>query len=274
MQEILTQLPTTIPDDKIILIIGPQDVRGLGSLKKQIAGINESSRKEWVRGEFRNQVSDSVVTDKVCLVMTTVGTRLGAKENVRTAAGKKGIPYIGKALSIGEAKQTLNILSQVKSGKANSPAIKFQTNGVHAKGNGYNGYTPDVELQSTPEEIIETQVDGPTSAPETKALPIATRQPDDSVIEKIDTFVNIATEMQLAIVDIVETNKALLREKTELQDEVTKLRGEINNLREYSRSVETSLQEVKRSNTELITQNAHLQSQLDTVASIIGRTNK
>lgn len=119
--EIFDGLPKVLPRDKIVLIVGHENIPGLKTMQSLISDLNR--RDEWVKAEFR-RIPKSVVSAKVGVILFLYGTSEDCAASIRRAAGGSGICIPNGSLTVGEAKLALRKLSEarkVETGEIKAP---------------------------------------------------------------------------------------------------------------------------------------------------------
>ena len=125
-------IPASLPADRHVLVIAAQEP-GIDSVKRVISDLNRD--KEWIRAEYRGEVPASKVTPKIGFVMMLGSISHMTLKQIRATSLSQGIPNIPFTVTVGEAKEVLQILSERRE-KPVAGEPEANGHASHANGNG------------------------------------------------------------------------------------------------------------------------------------------
>lgn len=267
---IIEQLPGIIPEDKVVMVVGPESFSGLNFLKSQIQELNRNDK--WIRAEFRAEVSDSQVSGKVAVLLTMYGMNHGTLANMRRAATALKICCPNQALTVSEVKEILPILNNLRNGLDQSSP----KNGA-ANGNGVHSVSGKSEAQRLDE--IKTGVrqksedQGSTNASTTASNQPAQNPADvDAALAALDKFGGIFEETQLAIMVVADQLKATVAEcdglRIQLKEKDNKI-AELSTLLSNANKIAFGCADLEDENKRLKGEVAKLQKTLSSLSDLI-----
>ncbi len=258
---ILNQLPKTLPKEKVVLVVGPDDFRGLNQVKSLIETMNRGG--EWIRGEFRAQVPESQVSARVGVVLTMVATNHGTLSNMRRAAKQAGACCPNQALTIGEVKDIIGALADIRNGAAQTtaPPVEANGNGLHPVLNGaaqYQHRSDTVDARLQPVALQENEVPTPTADQGDPKGESEESEELDSALTALDSFGIAFAEAQDAVLRISDRMRGVIEQRDKLQLALTAKEEEIAGLRELV----DKMADLTGKNTALAAQNKELQGEV------------
>ncbi len=227
---ILEQLPTTLPKDKVVMVVGPEDFHGLNYLKSQIQEMNRGEK--WIKAEFRTEVSDSQVSDKVAVLLTMYAMKHGTLANMRKAATALKICCPNQALTVSEVKEILPILDNLRKGlgrplpqngarneNGDHPMPgKSEAQRLEEISAGARRQTEEFLLATKQNTGTQESVEQETSV---SCLPVQNSDDVDAALSAIEKFGGIFEETQLAVLVVADQLKATAAECSDLRTQLT-----------------------------------------------------
>ncbi len=284
---ILDQLPKTLTKETVVLVVGPDQYPGLNHVKALIQDLNREEK--WIRDEFRTDVSDSQVSNKVGIILTLVGTKHGSLSNVRRAAKNLNACCPNQALTIAETKDILTRLADLRKGVAPPQTLPGAHNGngshpVPGAGEGQRLDRLRTSAQESSKEFIAVvtqplpQPDSPTTAAQMTAS-AETGEPEelDAALTALDTFGSAFAEAQDAVLMVGDRLKAVMAERDQFQRQLATKDGEIADLRSQLGKTADLTKEngiLIAKNKELQTEVQRLQQAFDNLESLIKGARK
>jgi hypothetical protein len=271
---ILEQLPKQLPSNKVVFLVGNDNSSGVNHLKSLIDKLNRGG--EWVKAEFRAQVVDVPADTAIALTMT--GISGGTKENVRRAASKCGAVCPYQALTVGETKEILQFLDEVR---------KVQPTETSNNGLDHRPNTDEAERLRNMAKAAKHTTEEFTAAIQPTAVNEGAAQTPETVEEALgvlDGFKNSLEGVQLAVMVVGDKLGALTSEcdslRGQLKEKEMEARAKDLKILELEESLEISRKLSARTATleeelrKVKQRNAELQATVDGFDALIRRIKK
>jgi hypothetical protein len=263
---ILDQLPKALPKDKLVIVAGPPDAPGQNDLRTLINELNRGDK--WIRDVFSSQTSEAQIPNKAGIVLTMVGLKHGPLTNVRRAAGTLGICCPNQALTIGETKEILRNLSQVRRSVLVLPG-DHNGNGSHPlPGKGEVQRLDDLaKVAQQTGETFSGVLRQPTAESETVESEAGVVPPqeivDDSdevvaALAAIERFRDVSNETEVAVLMVSDRLKAVTAERDDLQRKLMATDRVIADLHGQSATIDQLIKE----NGALLEKNRGLEAEI------------
>ncbi len=284
---ILDQLPKSLPEENIVLVIGPASAHGQNSVKSLIEELNRSGRSQWIRYRFNGQIFESDILAKSSVILTMVGLNHGSLANTRNAAKNLQVCCPNQALTVGETKEILRALSKTRKGV--TLPVERNGNGSHpAPGEG-EGQRLDNLAKSAEEtsQVFSTALRHPVAVapeatePEVDATPVEeiADDPEEVVaaLAAIEKFREVSDETEVAVMMVGDRLKAITAERDGLQrqlgvkdEEIVQLRSQL----EASRKMADERAALTEKNKSLEAEVRKLRTTLDQFENLIKGVRK
>ncbi|HEU5114867.1 MAG TPA: hypothetical protein VFT82_03815 [Candidatus Paceibacterota bacterium] len=221
MRDILKHLPKELAADRMVLLVGHENEAGIGGLKSHISELNR--REEWIRAEFKSDVSAQRISARIGLILVMGGVTTGSIKNIRDAASKLGIPCPFMPFTIGEAKYALSVMQERRK-KTGEPLVKAG-NGTDQNGE-QNGYgTNGHRLNGSQPNGSTSGIEPVAAIPETAAIALANGSDggEDELLKAFDLLDGMTRTLQGsqdALFRVIERCKAADARCRELEEQM------------------------------------------------------
>jgi len=279
---IIDQLPRALAKDQVIAVFGPSDDHGLNEVKGLIDRLNRPD--EWIKGTFRDRVSEDKVSQKAAIVLTMKGLNHGVLTTIRSAAELAGVYCPNQALTPGEVKEILRLLADVRGKGVSILTGSHNGNGNHpAPGKSEAQRLDDLtkSAKQTGEaftSVLQNLPEMPTpSEPAPPAVPVAEVPSEvQSAIAAIEKLQAATEETHLALLVIGDGLKAGSAERIEFEkrlaerdEAVVAKEAEITDLRNQLATVTEEKESFRKKNDGLTFEINRLRNTLDQFENMI-----
>lgn len=242
---IIEQLPKVLPKDKMVMIIGHDNIPS-ESLKRLISDLNREEK--WIEAEFKSTISGITITSKFAVVLTMFGVNKGSLVRIRNSAKDICCPH--QALTASEVKNILLVLSDVRS------KVKLTPNNDSELFSTSNGHSDKTEINYDRVSPVEdSEVGEIAPAPATSSQNSVDISSALTILEK---FNDIVGDTQVAVLLVADQLKSATAECDSLYEQLREKEREILSLKEKL----TEAHKIARQCAELEDENKKLKSEV------------